>query len=722
MRRQKGDWRRWLTCVKGDWRSRLIQSKRRVRLMLFVLEGGSEESTASIDAIGADGEVVVAPTVEGLRRLRRRAPGVQHHPRTPQVDAASDGFCITGARKQRVSASSVATSRHCSSSKPAQQASRGNQMRHLPPLSAGRRDIRWEENGALCTGGKLDDRRLPNRSSRFVFLTQTIFNNFSNSRFIMIPTLISVKTPFPIPTINPYLKNPKIYCSQQRNSKNAVKECRKNKTNVHPAIVFIPNEEKHEEKLISRVKNGSLQMGSRDMMRLCGLGYYVNGFRGFPWLALNYHMTHNLNMHPSTLQLVQNSANLPMVAKPLYGILSDAIYIGGAHRIPYISIGGKIVSWVSLALIPVASEAYRPLMTCVLLSNLGASLAEVAKDALIAEYGQKNKTHGLQSYAFMASAFGGILGNLIGGFFLLKTQQPKSMFLAFATILSLQLTLCLQTREESLGLPQPLNYTYFQESIFDIIKKQYSDLMAAVRESSVWRPLIWAVSSIILVPMLSGSLFCYQTQNLHLGPSIIGLSKVTGQLMLLSLTVLYNRFGKNVPMRKLVGITQIVYAFSLLLDFVLVKQLNVWAGISNEVYTLCFSGLAETVAQFKLLPFHVLFASLAPPGCEGSLMSFLASALCLSSIIGGFLGVVLASSLGISSGDYSSLPLGILVQFFAALLPLGWIDYVPMSGIFRERSRKRVGSKKSRRNRRVGRVVFDSVYSYRRVRESDLQR
>ncbi|CAA0839942.1 Probable folate-biopterin transporter 8-chloroplastic [Striga hermonthica] len=465
-------------------------------------------------------------------------------------------------------------------------------------------------------------------------------------------------------------------------------------------------------------------MGSRDMMRLCGLGYYVNGFRGFPWLALNYHMARNLNLHPSTLQLVQSSANLPMVAKPLYGILSDALYIGGAHRIPYISIGVllQIVSWVSLALIPVASEAYRPLMTCVLLSNLGASLAEVAKDALIAEYGQKNKTPGLQSYAFMASALGGVLGNLLGGFLLLKTQQPKSMFLAFAAILALQLTLCLRTREESLGLPQPSDYAVFQESISDIIKKQYSDLMVAVRDSSVWRPLIWAVSSIILVPMLSGSLFCYQTQSLHLDPSIIGLSKVTGQLMLLSLAVLYNRFGKNVPMRKLVGITQIVYAFSLLLDLALVKQLNVGAGIPNEIYTLCFSGLAETVAQFKLLPFHVLFASLAPPGCEGSLMSFLASALCLSSIISGFFGVVLASSLGITSGDYSSLPLGIVVQFFAALLPLGWIDYVPMSQIFPDRGRKRVRSKKSRRNRRVGRVVFDSVYSYRRVRESDLQR
>lgn len=93
--------------------------------------------------------------------------------------------------------------------------------------------------------------------------------------------------------------------------------------------------------MVDEDKTGSFQMDSQQMMMiLCGFGYWVQGFRCFPWLALNFHMAHNLNLHPSTLQLVQNTGNLPMVAKPMYGILSDALYIGGAHRIPYISIGG----------------------------------------------------------------------------------------------------------------------------------------------------------------------------------------------------------------------------------------------------------------------------------------------------------------------------------------------------------------------------------------------
>ncbi|XP_019074425.1 WAT1-related protein At5g07050 [Vitis vinifera] len=38
-----------------------------------------------------------------------------------------------------------------------------------------------------------------------------------------------------------------------------------------------------------------------------------------------------LNATPSTFQLLQNFANLPMVGKPLYGVVSDAVYIGGSH-------------------------------------------------------------------------------------------------------------------------------------------------------------------------------------------------------------------------------------------------------------------------------------------------------------------------------------------------------------------------------------------------------
>ncbi|EXB95958.1 hypothetical protein L484_014474 [Morus notabilis] len=466
----------------------------------------------------------------------------------------------------------------------------------------------------------------------------------------------------------------------------------------------------------------------------------------FPWLALNFHMTHSLNLSPSILQLVQNSGNLPMVAKPLYGILSDAFSINGARRIPYISIGDLyvlsydrivvfvaytlfdpysfflflVLSWGSLALISVTGQSLPTLMAFVLLSNFGASVTEVAKDALVTEYGKEHGINGLQSYALMASAAGGILGNLLGGYFLMKAP-PRTMFLVFTLLLSLQLGYSLRTREESLGLARLPHHKLVKNSISESISGQFSELRMAIGDESIFRPLAWLVASIVMVPSLSGSIFCYQTQCLQLNPSVIGMSRVIGQLILLSTTVLSSRYWRKVPMRKLVSAVELVYASSVLLDLVLVKQINLEVGIPNGAFALCFSGLAETIAQFKLLPFSVLFANLCPRGCEGSLASFLASALCLSSIVSGCLGIGLALSLGITSGDYSKLPAGVVFQFVAALAPLLWIHHLPMSQNTSGKERRRGMSKRTRRNRRVGRVVLGSVYVYRRERESEMQ-
>jgi hypothetical protein len=43
------------------------------------------------------------------------------------------------------------------------------------------------------------------------------------------------------------------------------------------------------------------------------------------------------------MQFLMSTANLPMVAKPIYGIISDSVFIGGAHRVPYLIFAGKIL-------------------------------------------------------------------------------------------------------------------------------------------------------------------------------------------------------------------------------------------------------------------------------------------------------------------------------------------------------------------------------------------
>ena len=48
-----------------------------------------------------------------------------------------------------------------------------------------------------------------------------------------------------------------------------------------------------------------------------------------------------MQVDPGTMQFLMSTAALPMVAKPVYGIISDSVYIKGAHRVPYIIIAGE---------------------------------------------------------------------------------------------------------------------------------------------------------------------------------------------------------------------------------------------------------------------------------------------------------------------------------------------------------------------------------------------
>jgi len=452
-----------------------------------------------------------------------------------------------------------------------------------------------------------------------------------------------------------------------------------------------------------------------DLKMVLGMGYWVQGFRIFPWWALNFYLKDNLRLDPGTMQFLQNTVNLPMVAKPIYGIFSDAVYIGGAHRLPYIFIGGLLqaISWGSIAIIPSAGSSIAIMTAFLLLSNLGASLVEVATDALLAECGKKDKgisSGEFLSFAWMALATGSVLGNLFGGIFVSQVDA-RTMFIIFLLPLSIQVGSCLIFREESFGLcsmkqtkvaqyPSPIKgkaqgapsfhksitgasmnsmigLEWRKRSIMRSIKNQISDIVGVTRRPEIAYPLTWFAASIGMTPLLTGTMFFYHTQHLNINPHILALAKVVGQLSLLLGSFIYNRFLKKVPLRKLVVSVQILLSVFMLADIFLVKQINIQLGIPNEAYIIGASASVEAIAQFKLLPFTVLLAKLCPAGCEGSLMALFMSVQCLASIVSGYSGAALASFLGVSSGNYSRLPLGIFIQSMATLVPLTWISLIP---------------------------------------------
>ncbi|KAG6477896.1 probable folate-biopterin transporter 7 isoform X1 [Zingiber officinale] len=415
------------------------------------------------------------------------------------------------------------------------------------------------------------------------------------------------------------------------------------------------------------------------LRKVLGMGFLVQGFRCFPWLGVNYFLIDGLGVAASSLQILQNSANLPMVAKPLIGILSDAISINGQHRLPYVAIGAllQVLSWIAIATLPATYLSIPILTLFLLLGNLGASIAEVANDAIVAEAGKQPHTPSesgqLQSFVHMIGSIGGGLGNLLGGL-ALSHVPPKTMFLFFAVLLVIQYLLTISVSESSLNLPKKISHQSKSTSIWN----QISELGVALHKPEIYHSIMWFSTSYAIVPLLNGTMFFYQTQYLNLPSSVIGFSKVFGQVALLTWSIAYNKQFKKFPAKKILFALQSTVAMFMVSDVFFVKGTYRAMGIPDSVYVVIFSGLSEALLFFKILPSSVLMAAMCPAGCEASVMAFLMSAIALANIISGYFGVALAASVGVSAADnFSYFPVAILIQAFCTLLPLCLISWVP---------------------------------------------
>jgi len=402
-----------------------------------------------------------------------------------------------------------------------------------------------------------------------------------------------------------------------------------------------------------------------------GVGFWVQGFRLFPWLGVNFFLKDGMGVAASSLQILQASANLPMVAKPLLGLLSDAVPIRGHRRLPYVAIGALLqaISWLAIALWQDIS--LQVLTIFLLLSNFGASICEVANDAIVAEAGKivtsSSGSGQLQSFAWMFGSSAGALGNLLGGI-ALSYFSPKIMFLFFAILLLLQFFTTVAIPESSLKLPKAA--TPSNLSALTSIRKQVKELSCALSMPEMFWSIIWFTVSYAVIPFLLGTMFFYQTEVLRLDSSVIGLSKVFGQVALLAWSMSYNKYFKTMSARKVLSVLQFVTALIMLSDVLFVQGIYRKVGIPDSIYTIVFSGLLEGLMFFKVLPFSVLIAKLCPAGCEGSVMAFVMSALALATIVSGYLGVALAAFMGVSGDDFSALPACLLIEAACTMLPL----------------------------------------------------
>ncbi|XP_024522735.1 probable folate-biopterin transporter 4 isoform X1 [Selaginella moellendorffii] len=202
-------------------------------------------------------------------------------------------------------------------------------------------------------------------------------------------------------------------------------------------------------------------------------------------------------------------------------------------------------------------------------------------------------------------------------------------------------------------------------------------LYQAVKQPSVFRPMLWFLISQSAVPNLSTIMFYFQTNSVKLDASFLGTSRVVGWGGLMLGTFLYNHYLKRVSLRKIFRLVHIGLAILTLSDVVFVSRLNTRMGIPDKVFVLGASAVGDAVNQFKFMPFLVFSGQICPPGIEGTLFALFMSISNLGGTISSFAGAALASALQISSQEFGNLSLGIVIQAACTLLPVLLLGLIP---------------------------------------------
>ncbi|CAN8301880.1 unnamed protein product [Cochlearia groenlandica] len=460
--------------------------------------------------------------------------------------------------------------------------------------------------------------------------------------------------------------------------------------------------------------------------------YFTQGFRSFVWTAVSYQLKDRLELTPSASQFVFSVAFFPWSIKPLYGIISDCIPIGGKKRTPYLVISTvlSLVPWLLLGLDSTARSSSLYLMIFLTVQNLGSAMADVVVDAMIAEAVRLEKASfagDLQSISWFAMAVGGICGSLLGGY-ALTNLKIETIFLLFTVLPALQLLSCALVQEIPAGvepLAEVLDSNEFEEEsndnyidtkksntrrrkgkknkkkkgrkgtvngmsettkkqskslasrLFQSLKAATLELIRAFKQPIILRPMAWFFIAHITVPNLSTVMFYYQTEVLKLEASFLGTARVVGWLGLMLGTFIYNRYLTNMTLRKSLLFAHIGLSITILLDMVLVSRANVGYGVTDKTMVLFGSALGDAINQLKFMPFLILSGRLCPPGIEGTLFALFMSINNLGNTVGSFMGAGLASILGISSGSFENMFMGLGIQVLCTYIPVLFLFLIP---------------------------------------------
>ncbi|KAK8597415.1 hypothetical protein V6N13_094827 [Hibiscus sabdariffa] len=391
-------------------------------------------------------------------------------------------------------------------------------------------------------------------------------------------------------------------------------------------------------------------------------------------VGTEYYMKDVQKVQPSELQVYSGIISIPWIVKPIWGLLTDVVSIGGYRRRPYFILSG-LLALVPMLLISLHSKLH---LVFALLALTGGSAAVAISDVTIdACVVQNSISHpslatDMQSLCNLMSAIGALVGFFISGVFV-HLVGPKGVFGLLTIPAALVFFVGIILSE-----PHVPDFAYkeIDQKFIDAGKAMWTTLKCP----EVWRPCLYMYLSFALSLNINEGLFYWYTDSKG-GPSFsqetIGYIFSIGAVGAILGAILYQNKLKDEPFRDLLFWIQLFYGLTGMLDLMLVLRINLKFGVPDYLFVVIGEAATQMIWRLKWMPLLVLTAKLCPSGIEGTFFALLMSIDNFGLLSSSWGGGLLLHLLNVTRTNFENLWLAILIRNILRLSPLGILFLVP---------------------------------------------
>jgi MFS family permease len=310
--------------------------------------------------------------------------------------------------------------------------------------------------------------------------------------------------------------------------------------------------------------------------------YFAQGMIGIAYQPVAHLLKDTLGLTAAQSATFIAWMTLPLLAKPLLGIITDAFPLLNRRRTPYLLLASAATSagWAALAC--TGSYSYWPVLVLLTIVNVGMAFSDVLCDGVMVEFGKARAKTGPYQAAQLGTLYLTLLATGAGGGWLAAHASYRWVF-ALTAVFPLFIFL----------------------STFAVPEKPAAEADAGVRQ--LWQHMasflasrsFWAAALVILLfnfsPFLGTAQFYYQEDALGFSRVFIGaLTSVGGIAGALGAAAFWGLCGRGLDTSKLIR-------WSVLAGGPLTLLYLFYRGPAVAIALTAFFGLVGVVMRLSLM-------------------------------------------------------------------------------------------------------------------------